>query len=111
MTNNGVAPGQLDIECNFLVDSTEVMGYMAIVYSGESNFIKYLVAENNNQGLVKRNLTNLTSDTYTTSLYALDRSGLPMRQAAGFPQRISVEMPLTGMIIKSTVRPLHIPDN
>ena len=99
ITSNGTVPGQIDIDCNFLVNSTKVMGYMAIVYSGETNIIRYLVAENNNQGLVKRILTNLTSDTYITSLYALNRSGLPLRQAAGFPQRVSVEMPRTGMII------------
>ena len=98
MTNNGAVPGQIDIDCNFLLNSTEVMGYMAIVYSGESNIVKYLVAENNDQGLVRRNLSNLTSDTYITSLYALNRSGLPMRQAAGFPQAVLVDMAQRGMI-------------
>ena len=111
VTSNDIVPGQIDIDCNFLVNSTEVMGYMAIVYSGESSIIRYLVAENNNQGFVKRVLTNLTSDTYITSLYALNQTGLPMRQAADFPQRVSVEMPRTGMIIIiENVGPLYIPE-
>ena len=111
ITNNGMVPGQIDIDCNFLVNSTEVMGYMAIVYSEESSIIRYLVAENNNQGLVKRVLTNLTSDTYITNLYALNRSGLPLRQAAGFPQRVSVEMPgISMIIIIENVGPLYLPE-
>ena len=71
-------PGQIDISCNFLVNSTEVMGYIAIVYSGESN-VKYLIVENDDQELVKGNLTNLTCDTYIANLYAIDQTGLPMR--------------------------------
>ena len=86
------------------------MGYMAIVYSGESDRIRYLVAENNNKGLVKRILSNLTSAIYITNLYALNRSGLPLRQAAGFPQRVSVEMSRTGMIIITENVPLYIPE-
>ena len=73
------------------------MGYIAIVYSGESN-VKYLIVENDDQELVKGNLTNLTYDTYIANLYAIDQTGLPMRQAANFPQTVSVETLTTGMI-------------
>ena len=69
---------------------------MAIVYSREN--VNYLVAENHNQGFVKRNLTNLTTDTYITNLYALNKTGLPMRQAASFPQT-QMSITCTGMLI------------
>ena len=71
---------------------------MAIIYSDENN-VNYLVAENDNL-YNKRNLSNLARDTYIANIYALNQSGLPMRQSAGFPQRVSVsKVPHTSGIL------------
>lgn len=81
--------GQLNISCEFIVDNTTTLGYIALVHS--NNDINYLVTENTNEGVVTNHLKGLRSENYTTLLYAISESGLPIQQAAGFPTNISID--------------------
>lgn len=85
-TSNDLAPGQIDISCEFLLNSTKTMGYMAIVYSDDDD-ISYLVTENQNQGVVKNNLADLSGTNYSILLYTINEKGAPLESGS----RISSE--------------------
>ena len=78
----------MDISCEFLVNNTKTLGYVALVYDGED--VNYLVTENTHQGVVTNHLQVLGGENYSTLLYAINESGLPLEQAAGFPTNISI---------------------
>ena len=91
VSNN--VPNQIEISCRFLVDNNVATGFLAIIHSVEdNNNIHYLVVQNNNQDIIKGNVSNLRKDTYTVILYTLNDNGLPSRQAAGFPQDLSINL-------------------
>ena len=83
-----LSPGQVDISCEFLVNSTKTLGYVALIYDGED--VNYLVTENTHQGVVTNYLKGLSGENYSTLLYAINESGLPLNQAAGFPINVFV---------------------
>ena len=87
-TSSKQTPNQVDITCEFLVNRTKTLGHVALVYNSvEAN---YLVTENRDQGIVTNHLKGLSGDNYTTLLYAISESGLPLEQAAGFPTNVSI---------------------
>ena len=64
------------------------MGYLAIVYSQEGD-VNYIITENlPNQENVTSTLNGLSNKEYSVLLYTIEKDGLPMKQAAGFPQTI-----------------------
>ena len=82
------SPGQLNISCEFLVDNRTTLGYMALVHSDDD--VNYLVTANTNEGVVTNELYGLRSRNYTTLLFAINETGLPLQQAAGFPTNIAI---------------------
>lgn len=88
VTGNHTIPGQVDIQCDFVVNSSKTLGYLAIVYSPEE--VKYLVTENRNEGVVVNNVNGLNDEEYSTLLYAINEKGIPLNQAAGFPSKVPV---------------------
>ena len=87
-TNSMLTPGQIDITCQFLVDNTTTLGYVALVHSGKK--VHYLVTENTNIGIKRNYLKGLSSDAYSTLLFAINESGLPLEQAAAFPKNVTI---------------------
>ena len=63
---------------------------MALVYSDKD--VHYLVTKNRDQGIVTNHLQGLGGKSYSTLLYAINESGLPLNQAAGFPTITNVSI-------------------
>lgn len=84
------SPGHLNISCEFVVDNKTTLGYVALVHSQADDDVNYLVTENSNQGIVTNHLSGLRSKGYTTLLFAINETGLPLQQAAGFPTDVSI---------------------
>ena len=80
----------MDISCDFLACNITTLGYVALVYSEKE--VHYLVTKNSNLklGVVKNYLKGLGGDTYSTLLYAINGSGLPLQQAAAFPKDVTI---------------------
>ena len=87
-TNSTLTPGVVDISCEFIASNATTLGYVALVYSEKEDH--YLVTENSNLGVVTNHLEGLDSDNYSTLLYAINESGLPLQQAAAFPRNITI---------------------
>ena len=69
------------------------MGYLAIAYSQYGD-VHYLIAKNQNEGLISMNmLTDLSDGEYSIQLYTIVKHGLPLEQAAGFPQNVIILSP------------------
>ena len=66
------------------------MGYLAIIYSQKGD-VNYLITENQDQDFMINMLTGLSDKEYSVLLYTIDKSGLPLKQAAGFPQTVFVD--------------------
>ena len=93
VSHDDIQPGQIDISCKFIVNSSLAMGYLAIAYSEDGN-VHYLIAENQNESLISMNmLTDLSDSEYSIQLYTIDKHGLPLEQAAGFPQNVIIHSP------------------
>ena len=88
--NTTGCPGQLhvNISCEFLVDNRTTLGYVALVHSDDD--VNYLVTANTNEGVVTNQLNSLRSRNYTILLFAINETGLPLQQAAGFPTNIAI---------------------
>ena len=82
--------GQINISCKFLVNSSLAMGYLAVVHSQDGD-VNYLITENQDQDFVINMLSGLSDKEYSVLLYTIDKSGLPLKQAAGFPQTAFVD--------------------
>ena len=95
--NTTGSPGQLNISCEFLVDNETILGYMALVHSDDDD-VNYLVTANNNEGVVTSHLKGLRSENYTTLLFAINESGLPLQQAAGFPTNVSIDRSISEQV-------------
>lgn len=80
---------QIKIRCNFLVNNSLVLGYLAVVHS-DNNDVRYLITENFNQGMTNSTLYDLNVGQYSILLYAINGSGLPSKQAAWFPLKVSI---------------------
>ena len=65
------------------------MGYMAIVHTQGGNPY-YLITENRNEGTVTNMITGLSAGEYSVLLYTIDEHGVPLKQAAGFPQTVII---------------------
>ena len=65
------------------------MGYMAIVHS-QHGTSHYLITENQDEGNVTNILTGLSAGEYSVLLYTIDECGVPLKQAAGFPQTVII---------------------
>lgn len=98
VTKNEVVPDQIDIQCEFVVNSSKTLGYLAIVYSHDEK-ANYLIAENQHKGIVVNNLTGLDANEYSTLLYAITEEGLPLTQAAGFPRNVSLHKKQEGKVL------------
>ena len=98
-------PGQINTSCSFIVDSSLAMGYMAIVVHLHHNTAHYLIAENQDEGNVTNKLTGLSAGEYSVLLYTIDEYGVPLKQAAGFPQTIFVNQSssFTGMLLYTII--------
>ena len=75
------------------------MGYMAIVHPRGGNPY-YLVVENQNEGNMANMITGLSAGEYSVLLYTIDEHGVPLKQAAGFPQTVIIHQrsPTTSML-------------
>ena len=93
-----MSTGQIDIKCTFLLNNSYVMGYMAIVFS-ENGDIHYLIEANRDYS--ESTISSLNDNNYTVLLYAINNSGLPSTQAAGFPQNVHLFTPLVDSYSKS----------
>ena len=111
VTISDMEPGQIDISCRFLVNSSLAMGYLAIIYSQESD-VYYLITENQDQDFMINMLSGLSNKEYYVLLYTIDKSGLPLKQAAGFPQTVFVDNQLdfSGIHKKFSIlrEPVHL---
>ena len=69
------------------------MGYLAVAYSQYGD-VHVLIVENPNESVIMMNvLTDLSDGEYSIQLYTIDKHGLPLEQAAGFPQNITIHSP------------------
>ena len=85
---------QIDISCRFPVNSSLAMGYLAIVYSQEGD-INFLIAENPpDQEYITTMIAGLFDKEYSVLLYTIDKTGLSLKQTAGFPQTVFVDSQL-----------------
>ena len=91
VTISDMESGQIDISCRFLVNSSLAMGYLAIVYSQEGD-VNYLISENPpDQEYITSMLAGLSDKEYSAILYTIGKTGLPLKQAAGFPRTVFVD--------------------
>ena len=96
-------PGQINISCSFIVNSSLAMGYMTIVVHSHHDTVHYLITENQDEGKVINKLTGLNAGEYSVLLYTIDEHGVPLKQAAGFPQTVFINQSssYTGMLYYS----------
>ena len=89
-TNSTQTPGQIDISCEYLASNATALGYVALAYSEKE--VHYLVTKNSNigPGIDRNYLKGLSGGTYSTLIYAINESGLPLEQAAAFPKDVTV---------------------
>ena len=87
-TSSALTPGMVNISCEFIASNTTTLGNVALVYSKEE--VHYLITKNSNSGIVMNHLKGLGSDTYSTLLYAINESGLPLQQAVAFPRNVTI---------------------
>ena len=85
----GGSPGEAMVTCHF-VDGTNLMGYLAIA-NGDLN-VGYMVARRRRriQGNQVDTITNLASGEYSTSIFAVNRDGLPEIFSASLPRNVVI---------------------
>ena len=84
----GESTGEATVSCDF-INGTDVMGYMAIASGGLT--IGYLVAERRTQvGNQVDTITNLASSEYDTSIFAVNKTGLPEMFASSLPRNVII---------------------
>ena len=90
MTRSHTEPGQMDISCKFLVNSSVALGYLATVYSHD-NDVHYLISENLNEEYINASLNGLSKKEYSALLFTINDTGLPLEQPASYPNQVFID--------------------
>ena len=84
----GGSPGEATVNCDF-INGTALMGYLAVANGDLS--VGYLVAERRAQvGNQVDTITNLASSEYSTSIFAVNQTGLPEMFSANLPRNVQI---------------------